>query len=478
MGIADMFPDIKLLQSNITLYNNLACYKEHQGRLSSRLEVFPLPQILWDFEVIGEEVKQKGGLRTGYPMLPLRGYQFVIEQPLPTMDTHNYVVPLESLSGIANEALFGDLGFRGHSFRFYLPNTRFQSISLFGQQRIEKHHQIGSEEIGTEPGGRRVEAKLDDTWRITLRTTEEALTWLNEQKNNIGTQITAFGILHSAQGDQVKFVDYPTLTLREAETYIQTLSGLLSFLNGGYTGALFIETGHYYSPGESVTPPSALALTPRVTPLELLGTSWCTYDSDLSAYLSCFQSLRRMLAQSPWNETYGLVLSWYFQAVQPEIMSGGKMWQIVANALGTALERLSYTILVLEENDPLQKEKLEILFSPNIQKAKKVWGLGETSPSVKRLQLLLERIGISLNRGFWDVNEIREFVEVRNEATHPKKGDVNRNDIGRILEQATQWVYEVILWRLGYPGNYLIMTAPGRQSIPCRYDLNSRNPNW
>lgn len=474
-----MLPDVNLLQDIIPLYNNLARYKEHEGRLSASLQVFPSPQIVWEFEVLGEEVKQKGSLNTGFPMSPLTGYQFEIEKPVPTMDIHDIETPKEGLSGQALQAVLGDRNFKGHTFRFYLPNTRFQEINIFGQQQIDQIHRVGEEELGTEISGRLLESQLDNTWHVSLRTNKDALDWLREQQPNIGSRITAVGILHSAMGKDVKFTDYPTLSLDVAQEYIETLSVLLSFLNGGYTGPLYIE-GHYYhsSNSESISEPGALVIIPRITPIDLLGTSWCTYDSDLSAYLACFQTIKRMLSQSPWDESFGLILSWYFQAIQPEIMRGGKMWQVVANALGTALERLSYTILVLEEENPTQRENVELLFSTNRGKANKVWELKNISPSIKRLQMLLERIGISLDRGFWDVNEVKNFVDVRNEATHPKKGIVDYRHIAHLLQQATQWVYEVILWRLGYNGNYLIKTTLGQHSIPHRYDLGTRNTDW
>ena len=468
---------INLLQEKLSLYNNLASYKTHVGRLSSWLEIFPFPLIKWDFEVLGDEVKQKGPLRVDFPMSPIKGYQFEIPKPLPTMDSHNLILPKEVLAGNAAQAIIGDLGFKGHYFNFYLPNTRFQAVNIMGQNDIEKHHIVGKKELGVEAGGKQLQSQLDDVWYVTLTSDKEALTWLDEQKSNFGTRITSIGVLHSAMDSKTKFIDYPNLTLAEAQLYTDTLSILLSFLNGGYVGPLYIEGNYYSSPTETITEPSAIALVPWITPLELLGISWCTYDSDLPTYLRCFQTLRHMLSQFPWNETFGLVLSWYFQAIQPEFMGGGKMWQVVANALGTALERLSYTILVLEEENPSLREKAGLLFNTNQNKINKAWGKG-VKASVKRLQLILERIGISLDRGYWDVNEVEKFIYLRNQATHPKKELIEQKDIAYILEQATQWVYEIILWRLGYNGKYLIMPAPGRQSTSHRYDLSSRNPSW
>ena len=71
-----MSVSINFHQEKLSLYNNLASYKTHVGRLSSWLEIFPFPLIKWDFEVLGEEVKQKGSLRVDFPMSPIKGYQF------------------------------------------------------------------------------------------------------------------------------------------------------------------------------------------------------------------------------------------------------------------------------------------------------------------------------------------------------------------------------------------------------------------
>lgn len=434
-----MNPKINLLQDNIPLYDNVANYKDHVGRLSSHLEVFPSPIILWDFEVLGDEVNQKGSLHTEIPMSPIGGYQFEIPHPFPTTDSHNFLVPRECLSGQAFQANFGDPGNKGHAFGFFLPNTRFQAINLLGQQSIKKSfRKENNDELRAESGGKLLEARLDETWHVTLRTSEEALSWLKVRESNIGSRITAIGYLHSSMGDSVKFIDYPTLTLTEAQSYIEILSKLLSFLNGGYTSAIFIESIYHHSPGEEISDASAIIQTYRTTPLELLGASWCTYDSDLPAYISCFPILRQMLSSYPWNESFTLILSWYFQAIQPEVRNGGKMWQVIANALGTALERLGYTILVLEETNPELRERMEILFSTNQSKIRKIWNLQNINSSTKRLQLLLERIGISLERGFWDVNDVKSFIDLRNEATHPKPGNNLSRDKWMILDQATQ----------------------------------------
>lgn len=473
-----MFPKIEILQEKVQLYNNIAWANEHQGRLLSELRIFPVPQIFWDFEILGDEVAQKDRKSTESPERGFRGYRFTIANPIQTGDYIDLVTPGKGMSGKAYEADLGNRSSQGYGFRLFFPNTRFQAINLYGQEEVKTVHRIKDEEVPGKPGGKIINATLDEKWCLRLYISSEALAWLDLNKYNIGTQITAIGTLQSNMDSGVDSISYPAMSLEEVYRYSKPLSALLTFLNGGYISPVYIEVANYSDPKHRGAL-DAIALTPVITPLELIGMSWCTYDSDLPGYLSCFPVMQRMLSQPPWDEAFPLILSWYFQAIRPESITGAKQWQIVANAVETALERLGYTILVLEEGDPILRKKFDLLFSQYSKRAKKEWGLTTaTSTTVKRLQLLLEKIGISLGNGFWDVNEVKSFIDLRNEATHPKKGTVDRKRIQHLLDTAIQWVYEILLWRLGYDGNYLIRTAPGLQSIPHRYDLSTRDPTW
>jgi len=479
-----MFPEIKVLQDEIQLYNNIAEMGDHVGRLYATLEIYPSPRIYWEFEVIGNEVNQKGKLPRTTPANPLIGYNFYIDQPYIARDCSDYVTPLELVSGIAGQARYGEINNAIHKAVFYIPNARFQSRNLFGQQKIEKYLKTKKGDFNAGVEGRLIDTPLDDTWHVRLETYQNALDWLDENKSNIGTKITTIGVLYTPMADDVKFVDYPTISLKEAQNYVDILCILLSYVNGGYIGPIYIESRSHVSEPSEIAHQSAIALAHRITPLELLGRSWLAFDSDLESYLSCFSTLKRMQNDSPWRETFGIILAWYFQAIQPENRQlSGKQWPIVANALGTALERLSYTILVLEEEDSTTREKNEALFTTGDNKLfKKYWKdvlkKDKISRTGKRLQLLLERIGITLERGFWDVNEVKDFLEVRNEATHPKKGNVKEENIFYLLDRATQWVDETLLWRLGYSSTYWARTVDGWQSTQPRYDLNNRNPKW
>ena len=150
-----------------------------------------------------------------------------------------------------------------------------------------------------------------------------------------------------------------------------------------------------------------------------------------------------------------MILSWYFQAIQPQSNRVGKPWPIIANALGAALERLSSIILENEMN---------------------MRGL---NGSADRIEHLLDKIGITAARGYNDINNIKDFIKIRNNATHPKvRGRYTHPQISQVLLRAIQWVEEILLWRLGYNGKYQDRTQPYPTSIENRYDLGTRDPNW
>lgn len=51
---------------------------------------------------------------------------------------------------------------------------------------------------------------------------------------------------------------------------------------------------------------------------------------------------------------------------------------------------------------------------------------------------------------------------------------VNRRN--EVIQRATQWVDEVLLWRIGYSSNYL--DRSDGYGIQPRYDISKRNPDW
>jgi hypothetical protein len=125
-----------------------------------------------------------------------------------------------------------------------------------------------------------------------------------------------------------------------------------------------------------------------------------------------------------------------------------------ANALGAALELLTVIIVVYEFGNH---------------------GLN----TVQRLQKMLELSGISPKRGFTDINDVGSFIDIRDNATHPEQRIAKTQEqINKSLDQATQWIEEIILWRLGYPGKYRNRCNHLSLSVDPRYDLSLRKHEW
>jgi hypothetical protein len=76
-------------------------------------------------------------------------------------------------------------------------------------------------------------------------------------------------------------------------------------------------------------------------------------------------------------------------------------------------------------------------------------------PNWKRLQLLLERIGLTQARGYNDIDDVQSFLDVRNDAVHPRVGSMTLSSAGSTSIRAIQWIDEVLLWRFGYSSEYL-----------------------
>lgn len=454
-------PTDLLLKHKVELYNNMASSGDCTGRLQARLQVFPSPRIVWEFESLGDTVCEPDDT-DGKLKNPLVGSWFSIDEPLLARRGWGTLVkqPRVNMEGVARKACYGELNAQANSFRFYLPNARFQEISLEGQKWIEKYRRVESEEkkrdIDQGTDGRFVTVPIDDTWNIHLETAQEALNWLATKQENVGTLITTMGQLwHPKENDieTKEAIEAPTLSMDEALSKIATVTSLLSFANGGYLGPLYVEG--IQRNGEDLEF-SANILSYRTTPLEQLGATWLTIESNLETYLKCYSVFDRMSKATPWIESFNLVLAWYFQAIQPQSAQiRGKPWPIIANAVGAALERLGVTILVKELN---------------------IRGLRN---STQRTKCLLERIGISESKGYNDTNDVQTFVGIRNDATHPiSTNSLSDYQIDKVLNRAIQWVEEILLWRLGYSGKYRDRTKNHYAFIEPRYDLSMRDPSW
>jgi hypothetical protein len=450
------FRDV-VLKNEVGLYNNLAHSGGCSGRLESKLDIDPAPRILWGFESLGQNACTPKRQSDGSLEQPLIGHGFIIDRPYVTGSASGSLtgMPRAVLNGIAQSAGYGDPSRKCHSFTFYLANAQFQQVNFLGQGRLVKRLERETKDEGCDagegPGGYFVQVAIDDDWTVYLETQQDALTWLNPIQRNIGTRVTTLGTLHHPNSDTERSEDRPTLNLDEATDLLDEFCQFLSFANGGCLGPLYIE-GHREKRLEF----SAFVLASRVTPLEQLGSSWLCMHSNLKGYIARFSTFRQMISAPPWNEVFGLVLEWYFQAIQPQnAQIPGKPWPIVANALGAGLERLCVTILVRE---------LGIKGLRNLK---------------ERIEFLLKQMGLTKKRGCDDLDLVQTFVDLRNEATHPKPtATISDDSRNYVLRSAIQWIEETLLWRLGYEGKYRDYHKSHRRSTEPRYNLGTRHPEW
>lgn len=447
-----------LLKRDVPLYNNIARSGNCVGQLTARFEVYPAPKIHWEFESIGDQACEPPEV-SEHVIEALVGSGIAIDRPVVTSRSLGSVTgaPRVYRQGIASSCAFGSADLRGQAARFYLPNCRFLERNVTGQGSFEQVVRVESgDEHPTErsrrSAGRFVSATLDGTWSLSLETDQEALTWLNPNQNNVGSYITTGGHIYtgSHENGPAERDEVADISIEEAMSLLVVLSLLLSFANGGYVGPLYIEV---YQTREGEIVSSEMANVYRTTPLEQVGPSWITHDSDLSTYLSSFATLRRLLTIPPWSEIIDLILIWYFEAIQPmSAQARGKPWPVVASAIGAALERIGVAVVVDEFDER---------------------GL---SPQ-ERLERLLEIIGISPARGYEDTRYVERLLAIRNDATHPRPASgLSPQERDSVINRGIQWLEEVLLWRLGYQGRYLDRTARRYSSIENRYDVSSRPP--
>ena len=481
-----MLPQEKdlILKQKVKLYNNIAKINDCDGRLLAELEIYPRPRIIWEFEVLGNvKCDLPSIFSDSNTVNPLIGHCFSIEKSVVTSDSHNVNGPLRAIRGATVKAVYGNMEDEAHKFIFYLPNTRFQVKSINqGALRKTLKDTESNTEVASEDGGRYVKTSIDDIWSISLNISSDGLNWLKPKNRNIGTLITTVGELFQPKykaEEPETFSELQTITLSYALKRLKNLCFLLSYANGGYIGPLFVQ-GYKYTENflHPIQTSCALASAFRTTPLEQLGYSWVTLDSNLNVYMECFSTLERMMKNLSWQETFDFTLNQYFQATQ-----SGMAWQIVASAVGAALERLSYTILVEDEADSRKKAKYQLLFDKK-NEAKKRWNLGkkpgqeDISATGKRLRLLLERIGLTKSRGYQDLDDVPDFLKVRNDAVHPLVSNMTIEQRRKLINQAILWIDEVLLWRLGYSGKYKDRIQQWELSINPRYDLSLRNSSW
>ncbi|MEA5551380.1 hypothetical protein VB713_10390 [Anabaena cylindrica UHCC 0172] len=481
-----MLPQDKdlILKEKVKLYNNIGKINDCEGRLLAELEIYPTPRINWDFEIIGNvecDVPRSAAFQS-VPLNPLKGYSFSIDEPFYSGDYSTVIGPVRAMRGSTAQALYGDIDKTANIFTFYLPNTRFQLTSNGQKGLITQTTETATgKQVELKTAGKCIDLPIDDTWNISLEIRNEALEWLKPENRNIGTLITTVGQLYQRKYKATEpetFSELQTITLKDILDRLKNLNWVLSYANGGYLGSLYVQ-GEQYTEDifHHVITSCAVAQASQTTPLEQLGYSWITSYSDLTDYLKCFSTFERMIQKTFWKDTFEFVLNQYFQATRP------MTWEITASSAGAALERLSYTILVEEEIDATKKANYELLFDISKNKeAKQYWNLlskyqktDEKYLSVTgiRLSLLLERIGL-----FCDINpdKIQSFLDVRNDAVHPRVGTMTTEQRWTLIRQAIQWIDEVLLWRIGYSGEYLDRSQG--ISINPRYDLSLRDSSW
>ena len=495
-----------ILAEKLVIFNNVAAIGQCKGgRLLAELQIYPSPRISWNFETLGRRPIGFPSIGNNLSSQKFTGYSFDLEK-LAITQIYESVLGVLSATGNATEAVWGDPNTPAHTFHFCLTNTQFQ-FKCLNQDKLELEiyeRKLGSAEEplpqGRQEEGRFVEANLDSTWAVKLEVRKEALRWLDPQQRNIGTMLTCWGELYQSKRAEVTddFLDsLITIKLLEAEERLKSLSQLLSYANGGFISPIFID-GELYSMQdghlEIKTSSSKVTTNYRITPIELLGSSWFIESSDLKGYIACLTTLENMFGSGTWKETFYFVLVQYFQAIR----YGD--WQLAASATGAALERLSYEILVEDEINSTQKTQCKLLFDVSKSKqAKQAWNLGRNpgqeniSITGKRLRLLIERIGLTISRGFNDTQIVQTFLNVRNDSVHPRVSSMTLNDRWRVITQAMQWIDEVLLWRLCYDGKYLNRIAMASMSFPAagspaptvhslttdpRYDLALRDPTW
>jgi hypothetical protein len=454
------------MKPSVKLYNNIATSGDCIGRLSSEMEVFPSPRVHWDFETLGDQACQPD-VNNWQLKDPLIGRGFQIDQPYVTNQGQGNLSGQQQfrLTGVASQANFGRQDLSTSSFGFFLPNTRLLEVNFDGQKflaNVITTNERDKEpiELGRQSGGRYLESSLNEDWQLHLETRINAIEWLQPSNRNVGTFITTKGNLFS-RGKKGQIDDNSSrvkMTLSAAIETLSYLSLLLSFANGGYLGPLYVEA---YNRDNQATKNGPLetagsVLTYAITPLEQLGKTWLTAESDLPSFLQCYTDFKRMVSLPHWKNNFHLILDWYFQAIQPLNIQTGKPWPVIANALGAALELLETIIIMREVGIGIRKLK-----------------------SAERLRKLIQHIGLPLKNGFNGVDFVQNFIDVRNNATHPQcREKYSKEKIYRILQIATQWVEEALLWRIGYNGQYRNRFVRHYNSTDPCYDLSARDLNW
>ena len=353
----------------------------------------------------------------------------------------------------------GDQNLKGKLFEFYIPNAFFQKLGMNGKNFIVKKSNFNKPKAYSTFGSSKREGYLETTFdpkiKISFYTPDNAIQWL-ESARNTGTRITTQGILELDK----------EITITEANKLLCEITYLLSFANGGDIAPLVISMVSKSLEEKSPTVYTAH----RTDSIERLGDSWLHPESDTGQLINRLPSFTKMLKNPVWEDGFDLILTWYFQAVQPiGLHSQGKPWPIVANALGAALEKLARIVLVDEMKVVTKTKFNDDTFELKIRTLLKTIGLKDFDNSLGNI--ISSKVNTSNDNISW-------FINMRNDATHSKRNhNWTQSEVDGTLPTAIQWVEEVLLWRLGYEGKYRDRYRNDKSTLP-RYDLRLRDSSW
>lgn len=455
-----MFLDKDLVgqQENVELFNNIGHLDNLEGRLTVWLTINQTPRVHWEFEAARGEYNFDS-LSFDPPPQKLTSWdgsdpQLVVGKPTFTFRGGQR----RQSRGYAERALYGDINADAHYFDFYLPNTDFLREAT-GSDLAAITKALKCESFVVE---------ISNDWSVELSTNQDALDWLKPEVQNRGSMITLKVRLFQTKQPSTKIQDLLSISLSDSSEMLSDLCLMLSYVNGGYVKPIYAIAKRFVNLETDrivIEDIASLAEAPLIVPQEELGQGCIRYFGikDLLDFVQCFPAFQRMLQTPLWREKWIVLLEWYFQAIpRPFGRRRNVLSPVVANALGTLLENLARIILVDEEQSTQQRSSNERL------------------PAKGRIKALLNRSGISGEDAFVDC-----FVDIRNNSTHAKteaiklSGQViSETEQWEVIFRAVQWVDEVILWRLGYGGQYRDRNLKSIQGTQPRYNLSQRDPSW
>lgn len=452
-----------ILKDKLNIYNNRAKSGDSLGRLSVIYNIYPAPAIFWEYESESKAINLPDYDGNGKLILPFECNSFSIVDPFlyPSDELEVHLSGGERMTGSTTRAVVGNPTITGKSFTFYLPNAKFQEVGLLGKNFLVKEITYKKSKETEEFGGNFregfLETDIGNGITLKMHTPTESIDWLRKQRS-IGTYITTRGELF-AQTEML---------ISDVADLLDDVALLLSFANGGSIAPLVVKMHQRGFKEEYPIVYTAFV----VDPIEHVADTWLDWKSEIGNLLKCFPTFQKMLQSDQWRENYWLILMWYFQAIQPSgIQLGSKVWPVVANALGAALEKLASIVLV---------EEVKILSNTEFNNKKNMH-------FENKIRKLLETIGIDSIGPKYDTgipeigaqDAIWWFKELRNDATHPKSNRKwTSEELTVILSNAIQWVEETLLWRLGYSGGYCDRSRNGKFIEAPRYNLSSRNVAW